>query len=75
MKCKNHPALACPIGVIGASAHPMAKATDLLHQVMRLVSYCCIAMTIETASKVCTLCCIIVLMIVSLVAAWAIQSK
>jgi hypothetical protein len=24
MKCKNQPALACPIGNIGASAHPMA---------------------------------------------------
>jgi len=82
MKCKNHPALACPIGAIGASAHPMAvfsgfrKATDLLHQGMRLVSYCCNAMAIKTASKVCTLCCIIVLLIASLVlAAWAIRSK
>jgi hypothetical protein len=62
MKCPKQPALACPIG------------SNLLHQVMRVVSYRGIPMAIETASKVGTFC-IIILLIVALAAAGAIQSK
>jgi hypothetical protein len=43
MKSKKQPVLACPIGNIGASAHPMAafscfdERVDLLHWAMRAV--------------------------------------
>jgi hypothetical protein len=50
------------------------KAMNLLHWVMRLVSYRRIAMATETASKVGT-CFIVVLLIVTLAAAGAIRSK
>jgi len=53
MKQPKQPALACPIDAIRASAHPMValvafmKATNLLHRVMRAVSYRRIATVIE----------------------------
>ncbi len=50
------------------------KATDLLHRVMRAVWYHHIEMAIKTAHKVGT-CCIIVVLIITLAVAWAIQSK
>ena len=80
MKCKNQPALVCPIGTIGASARPMAafsgflKALDLLHWAMRLILYRHIAMAIEMKSKVGTFC-MVVLLLVALAAARAIRSK
>jgi hypothetical protein len=50
------------------------KALDLLHRVMRSVSYRRIAMAIETASKV-GIFCIVVLLIVALAAAGVIRSE
>ena len=80
MKCKNHPALVCPICAIGASApqwrHLVAflKALDLLHWAMCSVLYCRIAMANKTASKVGTFC-IVVSLIVALAVPMMIQSK
>ena len=50
------------------------KAMNLLHRAMCSVLYRCIAMAIEMAVEVGTFC-IVVLLIVSLVAAGAIRSK
>ncbi len=50
------------------------KATNLLHWAMCAVLYPCIGMAIKMASKVGTFS-IDVLLIVTLVAAWAIRSK
>ena len=50
------------------------KAANLLHRVMHAVLYRCIAMAIEMASKVGSLC-IIVLLIVALAAAGVIRSE
>jgi hypothetical protein len=50
------------------------KATNLLHWVMCVVLYPRITMAIKTANKV-GACCIIIELIVTLVAAWAIWSK
>ena len=50
------------------------KALDLLYPSMRSVLYCRIAMAIKIASKVGVFC-IVVLLIVALVAAGAIQSE
>jgi hypothetical protein len=49
------------------------KATNLLHQAMRSVSYCRIATAIKMARKVGT-CCIVVTFAVALAAAGAIRS-
>jgi len=80
MKCKNPPALTCPIGNIGASAHrwrrlvAFMKATNLLQQAMRVIYYRRIAMAIKTASKEGTFC-IVVLLIVAMAAAGVIRSN
>ncbi len=62
------------------------KAINLLNWVILAVSYRCIAIAIETASKVGVFCivitaskvgvfCIVILLIVALAAAWAICSE
>ncbi len=58
----------------GGNLVAFMKALDLLHRVMRSVSYRRIAMAIETASKV-GIFCIVVLLIVALAAAGVIRSE
>ena len=51
------------------------KAANLLHRVMHAVLYRCIAMAIEMASKVGSLCIIVLFLIVALAAAGVIRSE